>query len=60
MKLVLRRATAAPLPWSPWDVAGSAAGALWRGTVTRVYRFIERLPASHGEPAPEWFRYPLP
>jgi hypothetical protein len=60
MKLVLRRGAVAPLPWSPRDFAGSAAGALWRRMVMRLYRFIERLPASHGEPAPEWFRYPLP
>ncbi len=60
MEFILRRGTAAPLPWSPWDVAASTVRALWRRMGTRLYRFAERLPSSQREVTPEWFRYPLP
>jgi hypothetical protein len=61
MEFILRRGAAAPLPWSPWDIAGATATALWRRLVLRLYSFAERLPSSsQGEPSPEWFRYPLP
>ncbi|MGE3781576.1 MAG: hypothetical protein AB7H71_02385 [Alphaproteobacteria bacterium] len=60
MEGVLKRAAAAPLPWSPRDAAGSLINGLWRRMAMRLYRLAERLPGSQGEPSPEWFRYPLP
>ncbi len=60
MELMLRRATAAPLPWSPSDVARSAAKAVWCRMVARLYNFAKKLPSSRGEAPPEWFRFPLP